>query len=571
MMQRKIRGRRLAGWGVAALLCGVVYAGEPVDLLLFNGKVVTVDSKFSIRSAVAVKDGRIVAVGGPELAKRYTPVSSIDLKGRMLMPGFIDTHLHLKGLSHRDIDPSRARSIKELQAMVAAKARELGPGEWVTGYGWDEAALAEKRNPTRADLDQAAPDNPVVLVRAGAHSAVGNSRAFSLAHITAATPNPEGGLIEHDAAGNPGGIIRERTYLLLDLVPPDTPAQMRPSYIQSLKSLLGLGITSFMEAFTAIDDEPPDQGGIKGPPSFHTWREFQSIYAELGPELPRMTAYIAYPGAARLKAFPHHTGYGDDRLKLGPIGENPYDGGFTGPTALTKEDYKGMPGFRGKALMTPEQAQEMVHTAASLGWQLGIHAIGDAAIETMTGIYDKELAAHPRQDHRWFLAHLTMIPSVATMQTLARDHVYAAVQPNFLYNLEGRYEQTLDGYRLQHINPVATPLHYGVQLAFGSDNLPIGPLVGLYAAITRKGSDGRVFGADEAVSRAEAIRLYTRDAAYLAWDEHKKGSIEPGKFADLIVLDHDLLTVPASEILKTRVDLTIVGGKVVYRAPASQL
>lgn len=566
MMQCKSLGRWFAGVWIAAVLGGTAYAAEPVDLLLYNGKVVTVDSKFSVRSAVAIKDGRILAVGGPELANRYAATDSIDLKGRMLMPGFIDTHLHLIGLSPRGIEPAKAHSIKDIQAMLAAKARELGPGEWITGYGWDEAQLSEKRNLTRADLDQAAPDNPVVLVRAGSHSAVGNTRAFALAQITAATPNPEGGLIERDASGNPTGIIRERTQLLLGLVPPDRPEQMRASYIQSLKSLLALGITSFMEAFTSIDDEPLDQGGKEGPPSFHTWREFQSIYGEWGPSLPRMTAYIAYPGAERLKAFAHYTGYGDDRLKLGPIGENPYDGGFTGPTALTKEDYKGMPGFRGRALMTPEQAAEMVHTSASLGWQLGIHAIGDAAIETMTGIYDKELKANPKQDHRWFLAHLTMIPSVSTMQTLARDHIYAAVQPNFLYNLEGRYQQTLDGYRLEHINPVATPLHYGVKLAFGSDNLPIGPLVGLYAAITRKGPDGQVFGSQEAVSRERAIQLYTRDAAYLAWDEHKKGSIEAGKFADLIVLDHDLLTVPAEQILQTKVALTLVGGKVVYRA-----
>jgi len=565
MGTRRLRNAATTLLCTTVLSCVAVRAALPVDLLLIHGKVLTVDDKFSIRSAVAVKDGKIVAVGGPELARRYRAATTIDLKGRTLLPGFIDTHLHLTGLSHRDIEPAEAKSIGELQAMIAAKAKELGPGEWITGYGWDEAQLKEKRNPTREDLDKASPNNPVVLVRAGAHSAVGNSIALKLAGITRTTEDPQGGLIEHYANGEPNGIIRERTQLFLSLVPPDSQEQMRPSYIKSLKHLLTLGITSFMEAFSSIDDEPIGKGGISGPPSFHTWKLFQSIYAQEGADLPRMTVYIGYPGAARLKAFPHHTGYGDDRLKLGPIGENPYDGGFTGPTALTKEDYKGLPGFRGRALMTPEQAEEMVHTAASLGWQLGIHAIGDAAIETMTGIYDRELAALPKGDHRWFLAHLTMIPSVATMRTLARDHIYAAVQPDFLYTLEGRYEQTLDGYRLEHINPVATPLHYGVKLAFGSDNLPIGPMVGLYAAITRKGRDGRVFGPEEAVSREEAIRLYTHDAAYLAWDENKKGSIEAGKFADLIVLDHDIMTEPAAQILDTKVDITIVGGKIVYR------
>jgi len=222
-------------------------------------------------------------------------------------------------------------------------------------------------------------------------------------------------------------------------------------------------------------------------------------------------------------------------------------------------------GFRGKAFMTPAAAKEMVETAAALGWQIGIHAIGDAAIETMSGIYHDVLQEHPRPDHRWFLAHFTMIPSEATMDMLSRDGIYALAQPNFLYSLEDRYESTLDGYRLQHINPVATPLRHGVRMAFGSDNLPIGPMVGLYVAVTRRGADGKVFGDEEAVSREEALRLYTLDAARLAWDETKKGSIEPGKFADLVVLDRDLLVVPAQQILDTKVELTILSGKIVFR------
>jgi predicted amidohydrolase YtcJ len=556
-----------------ALLCGggpAAAAAKPVDLLIENGKVLTVDKSFSVASAVAVKDGKIVAVGGKELAKRYTAAQRIDLAGRTLMPGFIDTHLHLYGLSHRAIEPDKAKSIAELKAMVAAKARELGPGEWIVGYGWDEALLAEKRVPSRADLDEAAPNNPVALTRAGAHSVVGNSQAFQAAKITAATPDPESGLIERGPGGEPSGIIRERSDLLTGLVPRDTPEQMRPSYIRSLKALLPLGITSFMEAFTSIDDEPvgkggaaPDQASRRGP-SMHSWREFRSIYEEMGADLPRITLYIAYPGAERLKAFPYHTGYGDDRIKLGPIGETPYDGGFTGPTALTKDDYKGLPGFRGKAFMTPQEAREMVTTSAALGWQMGIHAIGDAAIETVASVYHDVLAANPKKDHRWFLSHFTMLPAAATMDMMARDGVYAAAQPNFLYNLEGRYEATLEGDRLQHINPVATPLKHKVNVAFGSDNLPIGPMVGLYAAVSRKGPDGKQFGADEAVSRAEAIRLYTREAAKLSFDEAKKGSIEAGKFADMIVLDQDPTTVPEEKILSTKVDLTIVGGKVVY-------
>jgi predicted amidohydrolase YtcJ len=564
---------------IALSMVSRAMAAEPAELLLVNGKVLTVDPSFSIQSAVAIKDGKILAVGGPEVATRFQAAQRIDLHGRTLMPGFIDTHVHLFGLSHRQIEPDKAQSIGDLKAMVAAKATLLGPNEWITGYGWDEAHFAEKRVPNRRDMDEAAPHNPVVLIRAGSHSVVGNSAAFQLAGITAATPEPAGGVIERDAQGAPSGIIRERNDLLTGLVPQDSFAQMRESFIASLHRLLELGITSYMEALSNIDDEPAGKGGLPPgsphPPALiatpHSWKELRSLYQEAGATLPRATLYIGYPGAERLKAFPYHTGYGDDRIKLGPIGETPYDGGFTGPTALTKEDYKGQPGFRGKAFMTPAELKDMVQTSAALGWQLGIHAIGDAAIETVARVYHDALQAHPKQDHRWFLAHFTMVPSEATMDMLARDGAYATAQPNFLYNLEARYEALLDGPRLQHINPVATPLKHGVSLAFSSDNLPIGPMVGLYVAVTRKGSDGKVFGPEEAVSREEAIKLYTIEAAKLAWDEKKKGSIEVGKFADLIVVDQDLSSVPAERILDTKVELTIVGGKVVFQDAHFQL
>jgi predicted amidohydrolase YtcJ len=214
--------------------------------------------------------------------------------------------------------------------------------------------------------------------------------------------------------------------------------------------------------------------------------------------------------------------------------------------------------------MSEAALQEMIETSASLGWQVGIHAIGDKAIVTVVDSYAPTLEKYPKQDARWYLAHLTMIPPASTLDLMARNGIFAAVQPNFLYSVEGRYLETLDGYRLEHINPITSAIEHGVFVAFSSDNLPIGPMVGLYAAITRKGMSGRVYGKEEAVSIRDAIRMYTRAGAYLSWDEKKKGSLEPGKFADMIVLDHDPLTADPEDLLKTRVDLTVLGGKVVY-------
>ena len=195
--------RRRAGWlfsSVFVALClGPGCASrEPADLVLYGGQVLTADEAFTIHSALAIKDGRILAVGGDEVADGFDAPLRIDLKGRTLLPGFMDTHIHIRTQSRRDVDLINVKSIADVQNLVRQKASELGPGEWVTGYGWDEALFAERRNLVRADLDAAAPDNPVVLTRAGGHSSVGNSRALEIAGITRATPDPENGLIERD-------------------------------------------------------------------------------------------------------------------------------------------------------------------------------------------------------------------------------------------------------------------------------------------------------------------------------------------------------------------------------------
>lgn len=558
----------------ASLLCVVMLAApcaiaQPpgADLLITNGKVLTLDKAFSIQSAIAIKDGKILAVGGPDLAQHYRAARTLDLKGRVLLPGFMDTHVHIIPQGKRDLDLNEIHSIKDLQAAVQAKARELGPGQWVTGYGWDEAKFAERRNPLRADLDAAAPSNPVMLTRAGSHSAVGNSAALKAAGITRDTPQPEHGLIEHNANGELNGIIRERFDLVSSHIPPLAWEEIRGSYVAKLKGLLELGITSLMEATGSIDDEPVGRGGIASPGGHATFRRMQALYAEQGADLPRMAMYIDYPGAERLKAFPHHTGYGDERLRIGAIGENAVDGGFTGPTAWTLVDYKGMPGFRGKGRYTDAELQDLTDTCARLGWQVGLHAIGDAAIVQTVNAYSKSLntLVGVNKDHRWFLDHFTIMPPAATMSTMAHDHIYIAQQPNFTYTLEGRYVATLDDWRVQHTNSVTTPWkNYHLFVAFGSDNLPIGPMVGLYTAVTRKGQSGRVFGPEEAVSIQDALRMYTGNGPYLTFEEKVKGTLEPGKLADMIVLDTDPLTTPPEKLLSTKVELTIVGGKVVY-------
>jgi predicted amidohydrolase YtcJ len=569
------RSSRFFATAVATLLATAAGAAEQADLILYNGKVLTVDKTFSVKQAIVVKGEKILAVGGNDLAKTYTAPKMVDLKGRTVVPGFNDTHLHPQGLSHRDIEPAKAKSIVEIQDQLRVKAKELGPGEWITGSGWDEALLMEKRNITRKDLDVVTPNNPVVLTRAGGHSSVGNSLALKAAGITRTTEDPKSGLIEHFADGEPNGIIRERSDLYRRLVPKDTWAELKPGYAKMLNGLFSLGITSFQSASGSIDDEPVGKGGIPDPGPELTFRRFQEIAAQY--VVPRVAMYTSYPGAERLKQYPHHSGYGDTKVRLGPIGESSVDGGFTGPTAWTLADYKGQPGFRGKGRYTDAELQDMVDTAASLGWQMGLHAIGDAAIQQTVNAYAKALEKYPGIDHkgdnrRWFTDHFTIMPPDATMALMAKHKIMISQQPNFGWNLEARYNETMDDWRVTHNNAVKTPWKkFGLFIAFASDNLPIDPRVGLYFAVTRRGPSGVQHGfAEEAVSREDAIRMYTANGPYLSWEEDIKGTLEPGKFADFVVIDRDPLTVPEEQLMTMQFDQTYLGGKLVYQRKGAQ-
>ena len=526
---------------------------EAADLVLHHGKIVTLDHDDRIVSALAIRSGKILAVGDESLVARYRARRVIDLRGRMAMPGFNDSHIHISGRPHREIDLSGVRSIRELQDSLRSKARQLGPGEWITGNRWAEDNFAERRLPLRGDLDVASPDNPVFVYRAGGHSSASNSAALQRAGISRATPQPASGMIEHDTAGEPNGIIRERSDLIGSFVPTPTADELRPTFVQALRELLPLGITSIVQA----------GANARGIAEFADWPEWERVYREHRGELPRAAVQIYWRGVDDLRAFGKHPGDGDEWLRVGAL-KLLVDGGFTGPSAYTLAPYKGKPDFRGTLNLSPDSLYAVVKAAHALGWQMGFHTIGDGAIQLTVDVFDRVLHESPKPDHRNYLNHFSMLPPEATLETMARDSILVTQQPNFTYTLESRYEQTLDGARLAHNNPIATPMRHGVFMAFSSDVLPIGPMVGVYAAVTRKGKSGAVFGADEAVPVLQALRAYTRNGAYLTREERLKGTLEPGKLADVIVLSDDLLLISPERILTTRVDLTILGGQVVY-------
>jgi predicted amidohydrolase YtcJ len=483
--------------------CGDAGTKTEVDDILTNGKVLTLDHKGTVASVVVVDDGRIVAVGGTELIDRYEAKNSTDLQGRLLMPGFVDSHTHIRGQPKRYIDLNATRSIRELKQQVTDKAAELGPGEWITGYGWSEDVMEELRRPLRAD---------------------------------------------RDSGGELNGIIRESHEIVGRFVPEAVDDELRDSLVKMLEDQLKLGITSLVHATGTIDHYP----------------EWERIYREHGGRLPRAAIQVAWEGSEAMAAFGKKTGDGDEFLKLGAV-KIFVDGGFTGPAAYTKEPYRGQGDYRGKLNLTVEDLRKVIGEAHAAGWQLGIHAIGDAAIELTVDELVAALQSAPRPDHRHYLNHFTVMPSTETMLAMAENEISITQQPNFTYTLEGRYADYLDGDRLQHNNPLRTPMDHGIHVAISSDILPIGPMVGIQAAVTRKGMSGTVYGKEEALTVIEALRAYTALGAWLTFDEQDTGTIEPGKLADMIVLDQDILAIDPDHIMNTRVVQTWLGGKLVYQ------
>ena len=392
------RKRALKGWQWCWLVIFPILVGcgaeqqadmgtqkEAADLVLLNGKVLVVDPLFSIEEVLVVRDGRVLAVGDAAIADRYSAAEVVDLGGKVLMPGFNDSHTHIEGNARRYIDLNKVGSIQNLQHLIKEKIDLLGEGEWITGYGWSEDELIEQRRPLRADLDAVAPNNPVVLTRAGGHSAVANSLALALAQIDESTPQPEGGVIEKDDDGALNGIIRERQEMIERLVPQATYDELIASLEVNLNRQLSLGITSLTDAMKTPEDYPM----------------FEDLYANAELALPRAALQFQWHDPVAIKALKARVGDGSSMLKIGPI-KVFADGGFTGPAAYTLEPYANQGSYRGYLNMPRADLVSLLNEVHDAGWQMGIHAIGDAAIVLVVDTLASALERNPRGDHRHY-------------------------------------------------------------------------------------------------------------------------------------------------------------------------
>lgn len=519
------------------------------DLILVNGKVITVDRSFSIAEGVAIAGDRILTTGNEDQLRALAGSSTriIDLKGNAVIPGLMDNHLHGAG-GGPGVDLSRARNLADVYQAIDARLKQSKPGDLiVSNSDWHEAQLKEQRLPLRDDLDKVAPQNPVVLVRGG-HEYILNSSALARWSVTVETPQPAGGRITRYADGRLNGELVDTAKALVKLPPPParTPEQMRADRLADYRKLHAAGLTSIRHPGVSIAD----------------YRMLQDLQ-QRGELTMRVNTLLRASNDA-LAVSGIRQGEGDEWLRVGGI-KLGVDGGFEG--GLMRQPYEkpwdegGT--FRGLQTMDTERFVATVQELNRLDWRVATHAVGDAAIDLVLSAYEKANAERSIAGRRWSIEHAFIgrpdhLPRMKALGVAisAQHHLYLAGPSLVKY---------WGGERAAITTPVKLFLEAGLPVSSGSDApvVPYPPLWTLYHFTTRDTITGGVLGAGQRVSRQQALRLATINNAWLNMEERTKGSIEPNKYADLVILNEDPLTCPEPRLRDAKVLATIVAGKVV--------
>ena len=526
------------------------------DLLLVNGRVLTMDPAQSTATAVAIRAGHVVAVGTDAEARAASGpgAETIDLRGRTATPGLNDAHAHPKllGVALGDLNlaapPNRA--IADLVALVAAETASRPPGAWVVGRGYDQARLGDRRHPTRHDLDPVSPDHPVFLIRTCHHVGVANSVALARAGITAATPDPDGGTIDRDERGEPTGVLRESAYALVRAAMDEpTEAQLAAAIERAGRAFLASGVTSVSEA------------GIINATELAA---YQTLRAE--GRLPVRT-YLMMMLDETLEPMIRlgvRTGFGDNWLRIGPA-KLFSDGSIGGRTARMRHPYEGEPDNVGLWMMEPEDLKAKVLRAHRAGFQVAIHAIGDAAIDLVLDAYEAAQRADPRPNPRHRIEHCSIVDE-AMIARIAALGVVPVPGTSFLAYVRQAYLDNLGPDRPRLAYGLATFARHGIVAAASSDApvVPTSAAIGLRTMVARIDIDGRPVWPEEAVSLDAALRAYTVNGAYASFEEGTKGTLAPGMLGDVTVFETDLHGVEPAALGDIQVDLTVVGGRVAY-------
>ena len=538
------------------LAAGLLSAPPDADVVLTNGNIYTVDVRLGRVEAIAITRGKIAAVGTTEEMQHWVGPETkvIDLEGKFVLPGFNDAHTHLAnaGQGSLSVNVEGTRSIADFQERIRARLSEFEPGTWVVGRGWDHSLWKENRMPTRADLDAVSTSHPMFFTRVDGHSAVANSLALEQAGITRSSEQPEGGEIVRDADGEPTGWLKENaTGLVSGLIPAPTSEQRQRGLLLALAEAARYGVTS-------VQDNS-------------SWEDFLALreLKQEGKLTLRVTEWLPFDAPLnRLEEMRKEGGATDPWLKTGAL-KGVTDGSGGSLSAAMLEPFANAPDNRGILLYDPEQLKKMVVDRDAAGFQIALHAIGDRANRVALDAFEAALKINKRRNARHKIEHAQFVHRDDFARFKELD-VIASMQPCHLL-ADMRWAPIILGPEREYEGyAIGTMRQAGARLAFGTDYPVehINPLRGLYAAVTREFEDGGPEGGwlpGEKVSLEEAIHAYTLGSAFAEFEERRKGTLSPGKFADLIVLSQDITNVSPSELLRTDVLLTMVGGKIVYQ------
>jgi predicted amidohydrolase YtcJ len=542
--------------GAALAAPTVAQAPPPAETILVNGHIVTVDAGFTTAEAVAIGDGRFTAVGTTAAIRQLAGPSTtvIDLRGRTVIPGLADGHLHDAG-GGPGVDLSRARTIPDILGAIAARVKTTRPGDViVTNSDWHEAQLREHRLPYRQDLDTVSPANPVVVVRGG-HEYILNSAALTKWNITKGTAVITGGRISRDAAGELNGELIDRAKSLVQL--PSPPPLTIDALVEQHRKLNAAGLTSIRYPGAPIEQYRLLQE-----------MERRKILTIRVSQLMRVGADDAAAMRAAVERLNVRPDEGDEWVRVGGM-KLGVDGGFEG--GWMREPYAEPFGehgtFRGVNTMKATAFTDVVKELNRLGWRVATHAVGDAAIDEVLEGYAAANAERSIAGRRWSVEHGFVALDDQFPKMKALDLVISA--QNHLYLAGPSLVKYWGPTRAARTTPMRAYLDRGFVVAGGTDSsvVPYPPLWVIYHFVTRDTISGGVLGTDQKITRKEALQVETINNAYLSFEEHIKGSIEPGKLADLVVLPEDILTCPEKRIEQMQVVMTMVGGKIVYGRP----
>ncbi len=527
---------------------------EP-QTVLYNANILTMDPQNSHAQAVAIADGRFLAVGTNDEIRSVasSQTKKVNLDGKTIVPGFIDAHTHpsYAGLRHlRQVDCD-LRSISDIQAALRRRAGQTAAGKWVLGFKYDDTKTNEGRPLKREDLDAAVPEHPVRVEHRGGHTSYVNSLAFKIAGVSENTPDPRGGRFDRDPSTGKlsGRILENANEVFIKIIP---SAYSRDDYREGVKLISQLlsrsGITSVHDAQGTPED----------------LRAYQDAY-EAGELSVRVYCLIDYMHIDPLIGAGIQTGLGNEWIKVGAM-KLTCDGSISERTARLSQPYVGRPNDYGILVMNEEELYSHARKAHQAGWQIGVHANGDVAIDTVLRVYERLQREQPRRDPRFRIEHCTVVTDALIQRIRALGAIPTPFSTYVYYHGEKMREYGPE--RLNHMFAVRSFLDAGIRVTQASDYPPgpFEPMMALQSSVTRTDSKGNVWGPHQKVSVEEALRVGTLHGAYASFEERDKGSIQPGKLADLVILGRDPVREDPHSLITIPIERTMVGGRWVFEA-----